>query len=359
MNSHSCRVGLFGVYSAKNFGDDLMGFIFGKALQGLGATFTLYAPGPESGRYGFPVASSVSQLVESSDLIVYGGGGILQPKKNDRFLGKELDTLLQLCRRHSVPIYCLSIGGMGLALSEIIPPARRQLVEQAAYVTLRLRADLPLLGDAGTMGTHHEDVVWTTPSFFPPVPIEKSGRKRTRIGINLYPHSGRERRLLPRIFQILTAVRRDCDFVFLESMFGDEAVYGDYQAYRPEKMRSNCSYYKFQSVEDGIECTQSFDLVITNRLHLGIVAMSYGIPSITLFPLPKTRLCYRELGLDRLCWDRKHIWKIGYLLTPQSQGWLLHTYQQFNLEQVRENASLHLRKLEEILQQCTGKVSVV
>ncbi len=354
MDSSDCRIGLFGVYSARNFGDDLMAVIFGKSLQEMGVEFTIFGLPTEYGPYGFSISTSLEEFVDTNDLIVYGGGGILQPKEKDSFLGHQLETLLYLCRQQSKPVFCFSIGGQGLPLDNIVPPARRHLVKQAEYVTLRLRADLPILDEAGTSGAHYEDVVWRTPSFFPRVSSNKA-KGRPRIGINLYPHSVREKRLLPRIFFFLTRMRQDCDFVFLESMFGADELYGDYQAFYPSRMRSNCTYYKFHSVDDGVQCVQSFDLLITNRLHLGMVAMSYGIPSIALFPLPKTRLCYQELGLGDLCWNTGQFWKIYQLRSPEAQTELLRTFEHFDLETVRRNARQHLVKLEEVVRECSKK----
>lgn len=347
------RIGLFGLYAAKNFGDDLMAVLFGKALQDLGATFSVYGLGPEYGRYGFSIASTVSELVESSDLLIFGGGGILQPRNESSELSTDLDLALRLCRERSVPIYCLSIGGQGLPLSELIPSARRNLVEQAQFITLRLRADLPLLAQAGTMGAHYEDVVWTTPMFFPPHPRAGLNTGPTRIGLQVYPHSKVQRKLLPRIVDVLTKTRRRSEFVFLETFLGTE--HPEYKVFRPARMPPNCSYHQFESLEEALLSVQSLDLIITNRLHLGMVAMSYGIPSIALFPTTKTRLCYEELGLGKLCWERKDLWKFGFLLTPRSQQWLLRPFRQLNRDQLRENASMHLRQLREIVAESTER----
>jgi len=353
MDAPNFRIGLFGLYSVGNFGDDLMAVIFGRSLQELRFEFTVYGLPAEQEQHGYSITLSLQEFVDTSDMIVYGGGGILQPKEKDALFGQQLETLLHLCRQQSKPIFCFSIGGQGLPLASIAPPARRHLVEQAEYVTLRLRADLPLLDEAGTRGTHYEDVVWTTPSHFPPASDAMGHDRRPRIGINLYPHSAREKRLLPGLCHLLVRARRNCEFVFLESMFGESESYGGYRAFSPSRLRSNCTHYRFLSVDDGIKCVQNLDLLITNRLHLGMVAMSYGIPSIALSPLPKTRLCYQELGLGDLCWDIGQFWKIYQLRSSDAQGKLLCSFERFDLKAVRRSAARHLNKLEEIVRQCS------
>jgi polysaccharide pyruvyl transferase WcaK-like protein len=356
MGLHDRRVGLFGAYHATNFGDDLMAVIFARTLEGLGVPFTVFGLGKEyEARYGFPVCSSAAELVDASDLIVVGGGGLLQPHKtmNPGFVGRELGDLLEACRKRSVPILCFSLGGAGLPLDQITPDARRQLVERAEYCTLRLRAELPLLEQAKTPGAHHDDVVFTTPSFFPPLSQQRSESGRLRIGICLHRFSRGDWRLFKVFFHVLAWVRRDCDFVFFESRFAETGRTAK-RALNPTRTLRlpNCSYYKFDSLEDGTEFLQGLDLVITNRLHLGVTAMSYGKAYIGLLPKPKTRIQLRELGLDQVCWVQR--WKLFTLLVPALLRRVIRGFESFDLERVREDAALHLGDLEEKLRELLG-----
>ena len=348
MSLSHCRVGLFGAYHATNFGDDLMAVIFARTLEGLGVSFTVFGLGKEyEARYGFSVCSSAAELVEASDVIVVGGGGLLQPHRsvNPGFVGREVGTLLEACRKRSVPILCFSLGGAGLPLDRITPTARRQLVEQAEYCTLRLRADLPALEQAGTTGVQHEDVVFTTPSFFPPVSPQESERGRLRIGVCLHRFDRADWRFFKRFCHLLAWVRRDCDFVFFESRFAEKVRTGKRALHPSRTLRlPNCSFRKFDSLEDAIKDLQSFDLVVTNRLHLGVTAMSYGRPYIAVLPKPKTRIQLCELGLDRFCWTRR--WKLCTLLVPSLLRRLLSSFESFDLERVQRDAALHLRDLE-------------
>jgi polysaccharide pyruvyl transferase WcaK-like protein len=367
MNLDQCRVGLFGAYHATNFGDDLMAVIFARTLGQMGVPFTVFGLGKEyEARHGFSVCSTAVDLVEASDVVVVGGGGLLQPHKpvSPGFVGRQLGDLLEECQKRSVPVLCFSVGGAGLPLAQITPTARRQLVQQAEYCTLRLRADLALLEEAGTPGAHHEDVVFTTPRFFPPLPRNRSETGRFRIGVCLHRFHRVDWSLFKLFFHFLARVRRDCDFVFFESRFAETGRTAKHALHPKTTLRlPNCSYRKFDSLEDGIEFFQTLDLVITNRLHVGVTAMSYGKPYIALLPKPKTRIQLRELGLDRFCWTRRG--QLFTLFVPSLLRRLLSSFEAFDLESVQRDAGLHLRDLEEKLRQLaaqndqgTGPISV-
>jgi polysaccharide pyruvyl transferase WcaK-like protein len=346
--SNHCRIGLFGAYHATNFGDDLMAVIFGRTLEKLGVAFSVYGLGKEyEVRYGFSLVSSVDELVEASDAIVFGGGGLLQPRKGTSNFARELDALLKACRDRSIPIFCFSIGGAGLPLDKIRPASRRQLVEQAEFFTVRLRAEIPLLDQVGTPGTHHEDIVWTTPSFFPSIPIQESESGRLAIGVSVYRFGRLEWMFHRTFFHILAWVRRDCDFVFFEARFATSGRHAC-GALRPRWafMPRSCRFYKFDSLEDGVRFLQTLDLVITNQLHVGVAAMSYARPHVGLLPKRKTAVYLRELGLDGFCWTPRRLWKIVYLLVPRLSRRLLRSFERFDRESVQRDAALHLRDLE-------------
>lgn len=355
MGSRRCRVGVFGAYYGKNFGDDLMAVMFGRRIQELGFPVTVFGLGKEyEAQYGFPVVSSAAELVAASDVIVVGGGGLLQPRSNESsFFSLELGVLLESCRDRSIPIFCFSIGGAGLPISKIKPPVRRQLLEQAEYVTLRLRTELPLLEQAGTAGAHHEDIVWTTPTLFPPLPPEDRSGRRPKIGVCLYRFNRLDWMLFKVFFHILARARRDCDFVFIESTSAEEGPKA-YLALRPRNTLRlpNCTFHKFDSPEEGIEFLQSLDLVVTNRLHVGVTAMSYARPYVALLPRPKTVTYLRELGLGDFCWTRR--WKLAHLLVPRLSRQLIRSFESFDRATVQRDAALHLRDLEQKLREVSA-----
>jgi len=345
------RVGLFGAYHAQNFGDDLMAVMFGKTLQSLGVPFTIFGLGPEyQSRYGFTVTASATELVKASNVVVCGGGGHFQPRKGGNPWDRLLEDMLKACRERSVPILTFSLGGAGLPLGELRPAARRQLVEQSEYVTLRLRSELPLLAEANTPGAHHEDIVWLTPHFFPPEAGPRQEGGRTTIAFSLYGVRGWTRSLLHGFFWVLARARPDCDFVFLEALFATEGRLA-YQAFRLRALeaRPNVRFHQLADLESGLRFLQSLDLLFTSRLHVAIAAMSYGVPCVSLLPRPKTALCLSELGLDAFCWTKGRLWELTRLLVPRLTAQLIDACRGFDPAPLQRDAKLHLRDLEQRL----------
>lgn len=76
-------VGLFGYYSYGNLGDNLMAFLLSRHIQNLGHEPVVFTKSPEfMNGWGVKLSSSVTDLVEQSDVIVFGSGGLLIPRKN-------------------------------------------------------------------------------------------------------------------------------------------------------------------------------------------------------------------------------------------------------------------------------------
>jgi polysaccharide pyruvyl transferase WcaK-like protein len=343
------HVGLFGAYATQNFGDDLMAIMFGLKLQSLGVPFTIFGLEAQYEKsYGFSIVSSVADLVKISDVILFGGGGLLLPHRGQsNYWERKLEALVRLCNERDIPILCLSIGGAGLSLEELRPPARRQLFEKSKYCTLRLRSEIPLLVQAGIEGRHHEDVVWMTSSFFPFVSGKTQVNRRPTIGINTYPINKLNRKLQSIFFHVLARVRSDYDFVFFESMYAVEGkntnqVLLPYMGFK----LSNCRFYKFVSVEDGIQFFSTLDFLVTSRLHVLIAALSYRIPCVSFLPRPKTVLCLKELGLDDLCWRGMRLWKVAYLFIPYLFKRLLGSFKEFDPITLQQSAALHFSDLE-------------
>src|SRR5690606_13380115 len=213
--------------------------------------------------------------------------------------------------------------------------------------TLRLRSELPLIANAGTAGAQYEDVVWMTPLFFPLPGDKLQTRKRPVIGISMYPIGAVYRKLHLVFFSLLARVRSDCDFVFFEVKFASEGKKVN-QALRPKRALTlpNCRFYKFTSVEDGIQFLSSLDLLLTSRLHILITALSYRIPCISLLPRPKTVMYLQETGLDRFCWTRKRLWKLIYLLIPPLFKGLLRSVKPLDPISFQRSAAFHFRDLE-------------
>ncbi len=341
------QVGLFGCYG-NNFGDDLMATMFGRLLQQLDVSFTIFGLGEKNCKgYGFSPVHSVIELVNRSDIIIVGGGGLLLPhrekSKNDQ---SNIGVLIDECQRQSVPILCFSVGGAGVPFEQLTPIARRQLLEKAKYFTVRLRGERSLLEEAQVKGTHHEDVVWMTSLFFPMGFKECHKNSRPKIGICVYPLGKFWNQLLSGLFKLLVIIRKDCDFIFIE-VKRDQRRKGK-SSCSIEGLK-NCEFFQYEVVEDSLKLLSSLDLLITSRLHVLIAGLSYRIPCISLLPRQKTVMYLKELGLGKKCLAGMRIFLIIQLFIPSLSRRVMGSLKSFNPIPIQRDAALHFSDLEEKL----------
>lgn len=341
----SLRVGIFGFYSYRNLGDNLMAFLIARHLQELGHKPLIFSKYVEDmATWDVPIYGDVGEFMGNCDIVFLGGGGLLIPRPRLSGMGldfnEDLKTMLDLARTMETPLYGFSLGGAGVPLTEIVPQQRRDLIAQMKYVTLRNSEDLQLLKQAGIQGEFLDDIVWTVAGKIA-AHRESKFAERYRVGINLY--IGDSPKFYPTKFLLwlATKIRKDIRFIFFEihpdtnNSFNAFYVNG-----------SNCENQFAIDIEASCNAVASLDLLITTRLHLGVMAMSYGVPSVAYAAAVKTRLLYRRIGRQKFFWKSYEFYKFALLLvfpyTFKSTGILPP-------KKISENAQKHYDSMGRIL----------
>jgi polysaccharide pyruvyl transferase WcaK-like protein len=341
-------VGLFGYYGRHNFGDDLMATLFAREIHGCGAECVVFGWDANLGhRYGSETTRSLDEFVERSDLVIYGGGGALLPQSNNQPFSKLIGELVDECNRRSVPLACLSIGGAGLPLCDVTPATRRRLVDSAMAVTVRDPNEMLLLRDACVQAEFFEDVVWTAAAAFPCLHRSHSDAAVARIAVNLYPDASR-RLQLDAAFAAISKQQGEAKWHFVES----HTFPAEYrQAYAPTVPCDRFEAVQFQSVEEGLEILAGCDLVVTSRLHIGVAAMSFGIPCVALAPEPKTKNCFAHLGLLANLWSDAEVRRLVQLNEPAGRHAIAQSFERLDLATIRANAAKHFACLRWLIEE--------
>ena len=352
------RVGIFGFYSYRNLGDNLMAYLFANHVKDIGHEPIIYTKDIDPKRWGYPLCANIVEFVEASDVIIFGGGGLLIPRPQPSIMGKDfnddLGDLLEYTKDKSIPLFALSIGGVGDDIDNIEPMARQELIKRVDYVTLRNRQDLKLLAQAHTNGEFLDDVVWTTSRKFPARKSYK-GNSRIRVGVNLYLGSSRRSRLARRALSILTWCRRDVDFIFYDIHPNQE---GNFGAHRDNINRKNCTTKVLTDVEEACTEASLLDMLITSRLHFGVVAMSYGVPCIAFSAAEKTKILYDHINKSSHFWKNYHIHKLIFLfLFPGALKQFLRTQNNVIQPSVIDNAMQHYARLSRLLESVIRRTS--
>jgi len=343
------KVGLFGYYSYGNLGDNLMAYLLSKHIKKIGHVPIVFTKSPDFMKgWGAELCSDIEALVQRSDVIVFGGGGLLIPrrKRNEQQtdFNQDLGTVLKTAERKGVPRIGISLGGAGKPLDQIIPEERQELVRGLSYVTLRNREDVQLLEQAGIEGEFLDDLVWTTAEQVPIAKKRSNGRRR--IGFNLYLTQSRRFRLLRKILGIIVRLRRDVDFVFLDIHPSPEVAF---RAFAPARLPKNCTRKTLSEVEDACREAASLDLLVSTRLHLGVMTMTYGGTTVAYAGQEKTRLLYRRIGRESLFWKSVNLLNfVRCLLLPGALAKTISSATPID-RKVIENAQKNYARLSDIL----------
>ncbi|TIS79314.1 MAG: polysaccharide pyruvyl transferase family protein [Mesorhizobium sp.] len=353
------RVGIFGFYSYQNLGDNVMAYLFSKCVKDDGHDPIVYAKRrSDKMDWGFKICSDIKEFVESVDVVIFGGGGLLiprqQPSEVVEDFNDDLELILEYTIEKSIKLFAFSIGGAGKDIDEIVPVARQELIRRLTYVTLRNREDLKLLAQANTEGEFLDDVVWTTSRKISGSRYDK-GRSRLRVGLNIYLGSSRRSRLAKRILQIVTRIRKDIDFIFYEINPKKDGHFG---AFCANLTQDNCSSKILTDVEDACGEASSLDLLITTRLHFGVIAMSYGVPCIAYSGAEKTKLLYKHINRSSFFWRIGDIHKLLFLfLFPGAIQKIVRDGSEVINPVIVENAMQHYTRLSRSLEGVLGASS--
>ncbi len=342
------KAALFGWYGYGNFGDDLMAVIFGLFLWKHKVEFSVYKLcRPIAEQFKFTVVDSVEDLIDGKDIVILGGGGIFQVRKKiqPRMLkfAQELSDLIALTQQKNIPIYGFSLGGNGVYCKPLEPPGRQALLEQAKYISVRNPEDMDFIRYSGCQGAFYPDVLWQTPLFFP---VTQKKNARLKIGINIFLGQ-KMPSYFPKVLDIITRIRRDLDFVFIDSYNQSKTRN---QALKATNGAEHIGNYTFYNLTKDIELISSLDLVISSRLHLGLVGMSYGVPFLSLFGGRKTKLMLHSIGLGSMYLGQYHVFNFFLLMLSKKK--LFQLVQNFKVpdENTLKNTSLgHMQKLNEVL----------
>ncbi len=303
------RVGLIGFYGLGNFGDDLMAWLCARHLadHGLAATLLSLGAGDRDSLAGdnlppvpgLATTGDPSRFVADSDVLVWGGGGLLiswQGTPLWRWHGATVAATtraVELACARGTPRLAISVGGNGRAEAHLEPPYKNRFLDGAHRVTVRNPEDLATLAALGLPGACYPDLVWQVGRLRPaPAP---AGRGGLRIGLDLYPANLRHRRALylVAILQAAALARRDVTFVCLNSTHRSQ---GESTALGRFLRGPNVERYQFRRIEADLEVLAGLDLVLSGRLHVPVCCLAAGVPALALFPEAKTRTFFERIG---------------------------------------------------------------
>jgi hypothetical protein len=294
------KIGIFGFYKYGNFGDDLMAILFGQYLKSTDHKPLIYGLHKSySEEFGLSTTNSLEELIDFADCAVIGGGGILVPFRNQSkfpFLvfREELGRFIDLCEAKEIEVAAISIGGSGLG-SEMpmhYGIAKMILSNQLTLVTLRNVSDSPVFQRCNKPYENLPDIVLSTSKILPLKPLPSGSSRAIKVGVNLWK-SRRADRWFARSIAMLEHLGYDVETYYFQT-------HPSWSTLKSEIQGSNSTRNIIpDSMYDYLEQISKMDIVFTCKLHIGVAALSYGVPAYAWGTSSKARLFYEGANLEQ------------------------------------------------------------
>ena len=319
------KIMLHGATNMSNYGDYLFAEFFYHTLKEKGHDVEFYAH-PRYGisdffaRYlGFtPDRQNYWERVQQCDCLVFiSGGYFVEPRKPGLIAEvKHYNRYMKPAAfflRHKKPIYVLGVGA-GPFENKLFSMKARKVLNHAAVVTVRekkqkryceefgIQNDVIVTSDTALLiGDYLQQIKSDTPKF----EIDE-GRKMLLLHLdsNSEVKEKIQQIIAPAIARFLNTNSEYSLYIAADGV-KEKALYTEYEemlsAYNPQKLVYDDPWVLTRQIERA-------DLIVTTKLHMGIVGSALG-SSVISFPFvpQKTKRFYKQIGETDRCISLKDI----------------------------------------------------
>jgi hypothetical protein len=290
------KIGIWGNYNYGNFGDDLMAISIAKHLVNQGHHPIVYrlnnSLAQQFGR--IQIEDTIDKFVSEIDLCLIGGGGMLVGnswiKRRLSSVAKNFENdfkeLLDALARYNVSIYPVSIGGEATATAKFSSYRKRfyksNLLKKG---TVRLAGDLNLIRKYNENFVYYPDILLDTKTQFEIVDKARKANEAIRIGLNLI---NKDLKGQAWHLQLLEKAKtnKNIKLFFIKTHL---PKYNIRYEYVPENMHENIQVFQYTNPVEMLEFLSSLDLIISSKLHIGLVSLSLGTPFFSYNGRGKTK----------------------------------------------------------------------
>ncbi|WP_037313416.1 polysaccharide pyruvyl transferase family protein [Ruegeria halocynthiae] len=344
------RIFLWGAYQQGNFGDDLMAVLFAKKLEAMGHSVEVYGISTrEAQKNGLTVNRDAMDGIRKADAVVMGGGAVLKEAQLLRMIVKSAPrkieqrylTLRRAAIRYNKPVYFTSIGSDSIRGFRDISLARRYLFKSDCVKggTVRLNRDVPLLNERSITAAFYPDVLMGTAKHIDQDPADwqydtprillNFHKRHTHVGHAIVDHI---RKTVPNAEILVTRSH------LAESGF----------TYEWDGKDRDLTLMPYEDCMDFCQKLRTMSLVLSSKLHVGLTAMSYGVPFISVGGRGKVRAQLEQLNLQDLCYVDPKSADIPVILSRVSD---IKTRLDQMLPEIAEGSKGHFQWLERTLGQ--------
>lgn len=288
------KIAIWGSYEYGNYGDDLMAVFYGiTALKYTKNVLVYRLDDSVAKAFNLTTTNDLESLLSDKPLLIVGGGGMLIDIPLKKWLSSRLRNFELDYRRLNkilsddavLDVLALSVGGSGLGEQTRISTWRKDFyATSASFITLRNEEDEPLLKKIGATYKTVPDVVLSTDYFFP---VAKRDSDTKIIGVNL------DRKNKAEIEFIRKSVPKEYTIKYFKTHLSKKISGYEYE---PDDLMSNEQIVEYSDLQSFVHEIASMDLLFTSKLHVGVTALSYSIPFISVSAKNKTRSFLRSVN---------------------------------------------------------------
>lgn len=298
------KIFLWGAYQQGNFGDDLMAVLFAKKMEAMGHSVAVYdICDLEAKKNGLTVSRDVMAGIRDADAVVMGGGAVLKEAQLLRMIVKSAprrieQRYLKLRRaalKYNKPVYFASIGSDSIQGFGDISLARQALFKSNCVKggTVRLIRDVSLLAKRNIKADFHPDVLMGTASHFGHAPAEWQFDK-PRILLNFHK---RHTHVGHAIVDHVRKTMPNAEILVTRSHLAESGF-----TYEWDGSDRDLALLPYEDCMSFCQELRTMSLVFSSKLHVGLTAMSYGVPFISVGGRGKVRTQLEQLDLQDLCY---------------------------------------------------------
>lgn len=282
-----------GPYRAHNFGDDLVGAILARYLQGIGYRVTIPRLSPENSAWlGTRFAEDYDGQFESADLVVVGGGGIMSDTSGAKPGASYLEII---ARAHEdgllegKPVYVTSVGA-GPWLRAKTRTLAQEVSQIARTVGVREQDSYDHLRGIGVDA--EKLVLGADLALLTPERLEFRAKRGGKLGLQFDVTAFPDVQENPHLTSIVDAVgdyaHRNAKRVVL---IRNGRAASEIAASAPTAERLS-----YTTLETFLPQLAGMRALFTSHLHLAITSYAQRIPTFSLYVREKTRRFYEQIG---------------------------------------------------------------
>ncbi|MGL3151810.1 polysaccharide pyruvyl transferase family protein [Microbacterium sp. A82] len=284
---------IVGPYRAKNFGDDLVGAILTRHLQGLGYEVSIPRLGEENCKWlGTTYAADYSGAFEQADVIVVGGGGIMSDTSGAKPGASYLEIVDKAARAGDLKnknIYITSVGA-GPWLRERSRELALSASNLASHVGVR---ELESFEHLRGLGVPDDKIVLGADlALLTPEILSYRPARSRKLGLQFDVNAFDDVKENPHLKEIVATVGQYAS----DHSSGVVLI-------RNGKARSEISHaapsaacLSYTDLQTFLPQLAGLRALLTSHLHLAITSYSQRIPTYSLYVREKTRRFYEQIG---------------------------------------------------------------